>query len=186
MVNPFPRHRWAEGGDLRDGEEWKQISSWCHRQTPSRATSVAQVPLHNRFQTLDLEGEVSDDMVEGTCRTLFRAKQSTWHLKTASAKKKRKEIIVGSSLLRRMEGPMCWLDPTHREVCCLTGAWITTLLKKFLVWFAPLIIISYWLVQAGSDKILREAWGLSKGTSGHWGGYLVEQKYRWYFPLSLQ
>ena len=36
--------------------------------------------------------------------------------------KKRRAVIIGDSLLRGTEGPICRSDPSHREVCCLPGA----------------------------------------------------------------
>jgi len=41
---------------------------------------------------------------------------------TALAKKKRRVIIIGDSLLRGTEGPISPPDPSHREFCCLPGA----------------------------------------------------------------
>ena len=32
VVNSLSCHHRAEKGDLRDGEEWKQVSAPCHRQ----------------------------------------------------------------------------------------------------------------------------------------------------------
>ena len=60
-----------------------------HRQISSLPTSVAQVPLHNRFEALELEGEVSEEEMEGASVTLPGARQLTPCLKTASAKKDR-------------------------------------------------------------------------------------------------
>jgi len=36
-----------------------------HGQPPSLPTSLPQVPLRNRFEALDNEGEVGEDVVEG-------------------------------------------------------------------------------------------------------------------------
>ena len=78
---------------------WKQVPAQHHRQR-SQPTSVPQVPLRNGFEALELEGEVIviADVVRGPAERLSRVRWSTLHLKTASAKKDRKVIVVGDSL----------------------------------------------------------------------------------------
>jgi len=49
---------------------------------------------------------------------------------TASAKKKRRVIVIGDSLLRGTEGLICQPDSSHKEVCCLPGAWVREVVKK--------------------------------------------------------
>lgn len=77
---------------------------------------------------------------------LPQVKQSAPHLKTASAWKERRVVVTGGSLLRGTEGPICWPDPTRREVCCLPGVWVRDISRKpprllfvclvgWLVWF---------------------------------------------------
>lgn len=90
---------------------------------------------------------------ESPHRRLSRARKSTPHLKTSSTKKERRVMVIGDSLLRGTEGPLCQLDPTCKEVCCLPGAWIHYITRKLpdLVRhsnYNPLVII-----QAGSDEI---------------------------------
>lgn len=43
-------------------------------QPPSGPALVPHVPLHNTFETLEPEGEVSEDAVEGPLRKLPRVK----------------------------------------------------------------------------------------------------------------
>lgn len=38
--------------------------------------------------------------------------------------KKERGVIVGDSLCRETEGPMCQLDTFHRQVCCFLGTWV--------------------------------------------------------------
>ena len=80
-------------------------------------------------------------------------RQSPPCLETASVRKERKVVVVGSSLLRGMEGPICRSDPSHREGCCLPGARIRDITRKLpklvrSVDYFPLLI-----VQVGSDEI---------------------------------
>lgn len=35
VVEPLPCCCWAEGGDQKDEESWKQVPVWCRRQLPS-------------------------------------------------------------------------------------------------------------------------------------------------------
>jgi len=49
---------------------------------------------------------VSEDVVGGPPVRLSRVRRSTPHLKAVSAKKGRRVIVIGSSLLRGMESPV--------------------------------------------------------------------------------
>jgi len=77
------------------------------------------VPLRNRFEGPEHEGEVSEDVVGGLPAKLSRVRRSTPHHKTASSRKERRVMVVDNSLMRGRECPTCWPDPTHREVCSL-------------------------------------------------------------------
>lgn len=80
-------------------------------------TSLPQGPLHNRFEALNLEQEVGEGVVEGP--TTRSHTGVTPCLKTDSNKKDRWVIVVGNSFLRETEGPVCRVEPHHREVCSL-------------------------------------------------------------------
>jgi len=80
--------------------------------------------------------------------------QTAPHVTTASAKKKRRAVVTGDSLLRGTEGPICRPDPSHREVCCLPGARVMDVAGKLsdLVWpsgYYPLLVM-----QVGRDEIV--------------------------------
>ena len=68
-------------------------------------------------------------------------------------KKKRRVIVIGNSLLRGTEGPVCQPDPSHWEVCCLPGAWIRDFARKLpgLVWPSDYYPLS--VTQLDSDEI---------------------------------
>ena len=53
----------------------------------------------------------------------------------SSAKKERRVIIMGDSLLRGMEGPVSQPDPACREMCCLLGAQIRDMTGRLLSLF---------------------------------------------------
>lgn len=88
---------------------------------PCLPTLLPQLPLSSRFETLEIEGEVSG---EDLPRREPKARQSPPCLETASVRRERKVVVVGDSLVRGTEGPMCRPDPSRREVCCPPGAWV--------------------------------------------------------------
>ena len=143
----------AEQGNLREEEEWKRIPARRSGRPPSRPSSAPQVPLQNRFEALNLEGEVSEGVEGGPPVRLPRAKRSTPRLKTASARKDRRVVVIGDSLLRGTEGPICRPDPTRREVCCLPGARVRDIARKLPGLIGPSDYYPLLIVQAGSDEV---------------------------------
>lgn len=123
----------VEEGHLRDQEDWERVSAWYHGQTPPLPILHPQVPLSNRFAALDIEGKVSGEARECSPKRLPRARQSTLHIETAFARKERRVVVVGDSLLRGTEGPICRLDPSRREVCCLPSAQVRDITRKLPV-----------------------------------------------------
>ena len=147
-----PCHR--AGGDLRDGGEWIQVPARGGRRVPSRSPSPSQLPLRNRNGALELEDRVNEDqgVGEALCREVPRLSWAAPCILTASEKRKRRVIVVGDSLLRGTEGPICSPDPCHREVCCLPGARLKDITGELpgLVRtsdYYPLLV-----VQVGSDE----------------------------------
>jgi len=108
-------------GDLKDSEGWKQVPVWGNKRTVPQPVPPSQVPLHNRCEALELEGLGDVDAGESPSmqERLPNASQSAPRFATTSDRKKRRAVIIGDSLLRGTEGPICCLDPSHREVCCL-------------------------------------------------------------------
>ena len=96
---------------------------------------------------------MGEDEVESLPRRIPRARRSTPCLKTASTKKDRRVIVVGDSLLRGTEGPICRPDPTRREVCCLPGARVRDVARKLPNLVRPSDYYPLLIVQAGSDDI---------------------------------
>jgi len=74
-------------------------------------------------------------------------------LQLPQAKKKRRVIIIGDSLLRETEGPICRPDPSHREVCCLPGARVRDVAKKLPVLVRPSDYYPLLVVQVDRDEI---------------------------------
>ena len=76
-----------------------------------------------------------------------RLSRSTPCIKTASIKKKRRVVVIGDSLLRGTEGPICRPDLLLREV------WVKEAKRKLptLIWpsdYYPLLIF-----HVGSDEV---------------------------------
>lgn len=138
---------------MGEEEEWKQVPAKQCRQHPSRPTSVPQVPLCNRFEALEPEREVSEDAGGDLPAMLPKVRQLTPHLKSASTRKDRTVIVIGSSLLRGMEGPVCWPDPTRREVCCLSGVRVRDISRKLPSLIHPSYYYPLLIVQANSDEV---------------------------------
>jgi len=78
---------------------------------------------------------------------LPRTSQSAPRGTTASAKKKRRVIVIGDSLLRGTEGPICRPDPSHREVCSLPGARVRDAAVRPSDYY-PLLVM-----QVGGDEV---------------------------------
>ena len=74
-----------------------------------------------RYETLELDGLGDVEVGEGphTQERLPRGSQTAPRIAIASIRIKRKAVIIGDFLLKETEGPVCCLDPSHREVCCL-------------------------------------------------------------------
>ena len=152
-VDPLPCCHRAEGGDLRVEEEWRQVPARPRRRCPPLPVPPSQVPLNNRFEALELERPVGEDEVGSLPRRMPEVRKLTPRLRTASTKKERRVIVVGGSLLRGTEGPICRPDPTHREVCCLPGARVRDVTRKLPNLVRPSDYYPLLIVQAGSDDV---------------------------------
>ena len=153
VMDPFSHHSQTGRDSLRGEEEWQQVSAWRRRQPLSRPTSVPLVPLCNRYEALKPEGVVSDDDVGALPPSLPKVRRSAPRLKTASSKKERRVIVVGDSLLRGTEGPVCRRDPTRREVCCLPAARVRDISRKLPSLIRPSGYYPLLIVQASSNGI---------------------------------
>jgi len=75
------------------------------------------------------------------------------HISTTSKRKKRWLIVVGDPFLRGTEGPVCWADPPHREVCCLPGAWVRDITRKPPSLVRPSHYYPSLLFHVGGDEV---------------------------------
>ena len=111
------------------------------------------MPLHNRFEVPEREGEVKEDAVGGPPTRLSSVRWLTPHLKTVSTKKDRRMVVIGNSLLRGTEGPVCWPNPACREVCCLPGAWVRDSSRKLFSLICPSDYYPLLIVQVGRNEV---------------------------------
>jgi len=79
--------------------------------------------------------------------------QSAPRITTVLAKKKRRVILIGDSFLRGTEGLICRSDPSHREVCCLPGAQVRDVAKKFPGLVRPSGYYPLLVMQVGGDEV---------------------------------
>lgn len=114
--------------------------------------------MHNRYEALETEKQEHENCGEDPSRGLSRVSQSTPRLKTASAKNKRRVIVIGDFLPRGTEGLTSQPNPTHRKVCCLPGRghYLEALCSSTAFNYYSLLI-----AQTGSD----EAMGRSLSTT---------------------
>ena len=127
VLDPLPCHSQTE---LTEKESWKSVPAWRHGRTPCLPTTLPQVPLSNRFEMLEIEGDMSGEARENLPRKEPRLRHSPPCLETASVREGRREIVVRDSLLWGMEGSICRPNPTCREVCCLPGTRVRDISRK--------------------------------------------------------
>ncbi|XP_048824010.1 uncharacterized protein LOC125703493 [Lagopus muta] len=157
VVDSLPSRSKNERADLGGEEEWQHVPPQRRRRRPPRPTSVPQVPLSNRFETLELEGEEAENKVVEQPLSFAKERRSAPRLKTASSGKERRVIVVGDSLLKGTEGPICRPDPTRREVCCLPGARVRDISRKLPGLIRPSDYYPLLVVQVGSDDTAKRS-----------------------------
>ncbi|RMC19378.1 hypothetical protein DUI87_03988 [Hirundo rustica rustica] len=139
-------------GHLINEEEWKWVPTWGDNNK-NFFPPLSQVPLQNRYEVLDLEGQL-DDLEENCLPSESPNYDSSERcITTSNIKKKTRVIVVGDSLLRGTEGPLCRLDPSHRAVCCLPGARVQNITERLPALIQPSDYYPLLILQAGRDEI---------------------------------
>ena len=122
-----------EGSNTRDKEEWKQVTAWSCKKSPSLPS---ELPLQNRYEALNMVDKGHDEMQkEESVQVLFpRSDQPTSFINsciTTSTKEKQwRVMVIGDSLPSRREAHICRLDLLFREICWLPGVSIRELTRK--------------------------------------------------------
>jgi len=159
VVDPLLCHSWT---DLTDEEDWKRVPTPCHGSSPCLPSPLPQLPLSNSFEMLEIEGEVSGEAMEDLPRREPKTRQSPPCLATASVRKEGRVIMVGDSLLRGTEGPICRPDLSHQEVCCLPEAWVRDVTRKLPGLVRSTDYFPLLIVQVGSDEIAQRSLQMMK------------------------
>ncbi|XP_053857559.1 uncharacterized protein LOC128820755 [Vidua macroura] len=124
-----------------------------NNKNSSQPPLPSQVPLQIRYDPLDLESQ-PDGLEENYLPSEPpRYDSSVRQITTSDIKKERRVIVVGDSLLRGTEGPICRPDPPHREVCCLPGARVRDITETLPGLIQPSDYYPLLILQAGSDEI---------------------------------
>jgi len=76
---------------------------------------------------------------------------------TASVKNKSRVIVIGDSLLKGTEGPICQPDSSHREVCCLPGAGVRDVATKLPGLMQPSDYYPLLVMQVGGDELVERS-----------------------------
>ena len=144
----------SDQSSLREKDGWKQVPAARRSgHPPPRPCLAPQVPLQNRFGALEPEGEVNADVEAAPPVRVPRGKRTHLRLKTSSTRKDRRVVVIGNSLLRGMEGPICRPDPTRREVCSLPGAPVRDIAGRLPSLICPSDYYPLLIVQAGSEEV---------------------------------
>jgi len=83
-----------------------RVPTQYHGNPPCLPTPLPHLPLSNRFHTLEIEDEMSGDVMEDMPTRECKARQLPPRLQTASVRKEGRVVVVGDSLLRGTEGPI--------------------------------------------------------------------------------
>lgn len=71
---------------------------------------------------------------------------------TSANKKRAKVLVIGDSLLRSTEAPICCLDNISRKVCCLLGPCIRNIKKTIYSMIKPHNYYPFLVFQTGSHE----------------------------------
>lgn len=113
-----------------------------------------------------------------------RARQLVPQLRTRVSMKIR--VIVGDSLLKGTECPVCKPDSSHKEVCCLPVHGLETFLRNSPVWFSYWITTCCWLCSLRVKRLWTEVQRHLKKTSGLWDDCLRAWEHGWCSPSHWQ
>lgn len=132
-------------GHLKGMGQWKQVPAQGDRTTPPSLPFLSRWPCRKCMKVCNIR-------VRQNSWSLPRTSQSVRWITTLGVKKER-EVIVGDSLCRETEGPICQLDPFHRQVCCLLGTWVRHVIRRLPGLIEPSDYYQLLVVQVGSDKV---------------------------------
>ncbi|XP_059573298.1 uncharacterized protein LOC132244815 [Alligator mississippiensis] len=119
--------------ETRPTQEWQKVSR--SRAARPRVVEAPQVHLANRFEALAAVTEKDRANASGADDVTPHA---TWNgQRTNTSRKKRQVLIIGDSILRGLEGPICRPDPMTWEVCFMPGAWVRDITESIPAYIRP-------------------------------------------------
>lgn len=117
---------WLTQSSPQVSGDWALLSAWGRRKNlpPS-----PKVPLY-KIQHLENEEHVNNRQEDPGKVDNTKSAQPPTHIRTSATRKACKVLVIGDSLLRGTEAPICCPDSFSREVCCLPGARICNVTER--------------------------------------------------------
>ncbi|XP_050821628.1 uncharacterized protein LOC127057046 [Gopherus flavomarginatus] len=142
-VSDTPVEEEAQGGH-------SQLVTSSSRQCSTAAANPPVVVKDNHYALLDTGEKKSPPTVKGVKPRTPKAGRSA-----VTTDKKRRVVVVGDSLLRGTETPICCPDRSSREVCCLPGARIRDVTEALSRIIRPSDYYPMLLIHMGTNDTAR-------------------------------
>ncbi|CAJ0936924.1 unnamed protein product [Ranitomeya imitator] len=131
---------------------------WQTSSRQSHASNMEKSPttqLKNRYQIFveDEDGTPKNEAIPASKKEKGTQQQVT---AKSTAKKQRRVVVVGDSLLRGTEAAICRPDITAREVCCLPGAMIKDVTDRIPKLFSSKDVHPFLLIHVGTNDTARK------------------------------
>ncbi|CAJ0944341.1 unnamed protein product, partial [Ranitomeya imitator] len=132
-------------------DEWKHVTKRSKKTMEKSPTTQ----LKNRYQIFveDEDGTPKNEAIPASKKEKGTQQQVT---AKSTAKKQRRVVVVGDSLLRGTEAAICRLDITAREVCCLPGAMIKDVTDRIPKLFSSKDVHPFLLIHVGTNDTARK------------------------------
>ncbi|CAJ0950869.1 unnamed protein product [Ranitomeya imitator] len=132
-------------------DEWKHVTKRSKKTMEKSPTTQ----LKNRYQIFveDEDGTPKDEAIPASKKEKGTQQQVT---AKSTAKKQRRVVVVGDSLLRGTEAAICRPDITAREVCCLPGAMIKDVTDRIPKLFSSKDVHPFLLIHVGTNDTARK------------------------------
>lgn len=119
---------------------------------------LPRCPYNNRYEALELDGQVNDDVDEGlsTLEGSLRESQPILCNMTTLITKEI-GVVIGDSLPKGTKGPVYQPDATIRDNCCLPGAKVKDITRKVtsMVWPSGYFPLLFFCI--ASDEVAKRS-----------------------------
>ncbi|CAJ0918113.1 unnamed protein product [Ranitomeya imitator] len=132
-------------------DEWKHVTKRSKKTMEKSPTTQ----LKNQYQIFveDEDGTPKNEAIPASKKEKGTQQQVT---AKSTAKKQRRVVVVGDSLLRGTEAAICRPDITAREVCCLPGAMIKDVTDRIPKLFSSKDVHPFLLIHVGTNDTARK------------------------------